>query len=172
MAGEGTFHTPTTGEVSGDGAEAHYCTVDPTMTAAGVDLSENGRLVTSFSQICMDFSQRVDGETFHIKTTIPQIVQILGLVKTSDPLHDIQIVNTLFLKGSVQMVGNIPKGTPIFTSPPAYLLRDCGPQNYANPPNLKNNPGFAPTADGHDVLQRADPIGLITFSWRYGIPCN
>jgi hypothetical protein len=166
MAKEGNFHAPTNGEVNGDGTEAHYCTVDGTLTAAGVDLSENGRIVTSFSQICVDFSQRVDGDTYHIDAIIPPIVQTLGLVKASDAQHDVRIVNTLFLKGSVQMVGNIPRGTIIFQSPPVHLGRICGPHEY---PEM--DPGFALTVDGKQALLRADPIGLMSYSWNYGVPC-
>ncbi|MBR0866287.1 hypothetical protein JQ614_32170 [Bradyrhizobium diazoefficiens] len=168
MAGEGSFHSPTSGEVNGDGSEAHYCTVDATLTAAGVDLSENGRIVTKFSQICTDFLQRVDGNTYHIAATIPQIVQTLGLVHGSDPLHDIQIVNKLFLKGSVHLVGNIPDGTPVFIQRrPITLSRLCGAQNYTN----NDPPLYTLTEDGNEALLRADPIGLISITWRYGVPC-
>jgi hypothetical protein len=170
MAGDGRIQVPTTGEVNGDGSEAHYCTVGDPFAGAGageVELPENGRIVTRFNQVCVDFSQRVDGDTYRIEAVITQMVQTLGFVKASDPQHDIQLVSTLFLKGSVQMVGNTPQGTEIFRSPPIYLGRGCGPQDYT-----PSSPGFALTVDGREALLRADPIGLLSFSWRYGVPCN
>jgi hypothetical protein len=170
MAGDGRIDLPTTGEVNGDGSEAHYCTVDEPFAGAGtgeVELLENGRIVTRFNQICIDFSQRVDGDTYRIEAVIAQIVQTLGLAKASDLQPDIQFVSKLFLKGSVQMLGSTPQGTEIFRSPPIYLGRGCGPQNYT-----PKSPGFALTVGGREALLRADPIGLLSFSWRYGVPCN
>jgi hypothetical protein len=108
----------------------------------------------------------VDGDTYRIEAVIAQVVQSLGLVKATNPQHDVQFVSTLFLKGSVQMVGNIPQGSTIFRSPSIYLGRSCGPQNY-NP----NSPGFALTVNGKEALLNADPIGLLTAFWQYGTPC-
>lgn len=169
MAKEAIFHLPTTGEVNGDGTEAHYCTIDDPLTRTGtgeVALTENGQVVTRFNQICIDFAQRVDGDTYRIEAVIAQVVQSLGLVKATNPAHDIQFVSTLFLKGSVQMVGNAPQGTVIFQSPPIYLGRSCGPQSYS-----PKSPGFALTVNGKEALLNADPIGLLTTFWQYGSPC-
>lgn len=170
MAGDGAIHLPTTGEVNGDGTEAHYCTIDDPLTGTGtgeVEFPENGRTVTRFNQICIDFSQRADGDRYSVEAYIAQIGQTLGLVKASDPKHDIRCFSTLFLKGSVHMVGNTPQGTPIFKSPTISLLRVCGLHDYT-----PDSPGFALTVKAHEALLRADPIGLLSFSWQYGVPCN
>jgi hypothetical protein len=169
MANEGVIRRPITGEVNGDGSEARYCTVDDPFTGAGtgaVDLPENGRVVTVFNRICTDFTQRAIGDEFRIEAVISQIIQSVGLVKASDPQNDIQIVSTLFQNGTVKIVGNVPQGTPIFRSPPIFVGRRCGTPTYD-----PKSPGFARTVTGHEALTQADPIGMITFSWHYGVPC-
>jgi hypothetical protein len=88
------------------------------------------------------------------------------LIEAYDPNNDLRISHTLFLTGTVQIVGGVPQGTPIFNSPIIFLARSCGTPTY-NP----NTPGFARTVSGHEALSQADPIGLITFSWQYGISC-
>jgi hypothetical protein len=170
MPNEGAIRRPTAGEVDNDGRHARYCTVDDLSTGSGtgaVELPENGNTVTIFGRICSEFTEKVFGDEYWlIEAAISQVNQSVGRVHATNPQNDVQIVHTLFLRGTVQIIGNVPQGTVIFESPPIFLARRCGPQTY-NP----DSPGFAKTKSGREALRQADRIGMISFSWHYGIAC-
>jgi hypothetical protein len=84
MSKEGVIRRPTFGEPSGDGSYARYCTVDDPVTGSGtgaVELSENDVVVTVFTGVCTDFTQRAFGDEYRIEALISQIIQSVGLVK-------------------------------------------------------------------------------------------
>jgi hypothetical protein len=162
-------NVPTKGERDEDGSFARYCTVDDPTTGLGtgeVKLAEAGRMVTVFDRICTDFTQRIIGDTWQIEAFTSTVNQSLGIVRAADPANDLQIVHILFLLNSVQLIGGVWQGTPIFTSPPILVGRGCGVQSYS-----PASPGFTNTISGGEALSRADPIGMVSLRWHYGVPC-
>jgi hypothetical protein len=150
-----------------DGRFARYCTVDDPVTGAGsgqVQFVENGAVATVFGRVCTQFTQKLFGDNYLIEAATQQISQSIGRV--SDPQPTLLITHTLFARGTVQMAGNIPTGQIAFISPPVPLARLCGIQTYVPP-----SPGFVKPVLPIRSLDEADPIGLITFTWRFGSPC-
>ncbi|WP_035975832.1 hypothetical protein [Bradyrhizobium sp. th.b2] len=160
-----TINTPTHGNP--DGRFARYCTVDDPLTGAGsgqIELSEHGALVTIFGRVCTQFTQKLFGDDNRIEAATSQVSQSLGTVSDAQPT--VMITHTLFLRGTVQISGNIPTGQVVFRSPSVGLARGCGIQTYAPP-----SPGFVKPVVFLRSLDDVDPIGLITFSWNFGAPC-
>jgi hypothetical protein len=121
-------------------------------------------LVTVFSRVCTQFTQKLFGDDNRIEAAISQVSQSLGRVSDTQPT--VMITHTLFVRGTVQISGNIPTGQVAFRSPPVGLARGCGVLTYTPP-----SPGFVKPVVFLSSLGDVDPIGLITFSWNFGAPC-